>query len=239
MNILFQTSFNPNKSIFLKCLFLTKRNLKTIKEVCKGWRWTKVPFYLSLPLFISDFVITVCRVLRTFIGGLPCCRYFLHPTTPITQLIACLMLKIMRTIIDVPKKNGSNMVLCSYSRVVSWWMEWASNLQAQQKSIVRIDESVKQAPINGRSKIQKLAIFIFEKINIQRMTRTTISRYIAQRHLVPHRLNGRHQSESLAIKYHENREKTHTFLGLLAKIKCSICSYQFNIWYVGHRSTWY
>lgn len=27
---------------------------------------------------------------------------------------------------------------------------------------------------------------------------------------------------------------THTFLRLLAKIKCSICSYQFNIWYVGH-----
>ena len=25
----------------------------------------------------------------------------------------------------------------------------------------------------------------------------------------------------------------HTFLGLLAKIKCSICSYQFNIWYTG------
>jgi hypothetical protein len=30
---------------------------------------------------------------------------------------------------------------------------------------------------------------------------------------------------------------THTFLGLLAKIKCSICSYQFNIWYVDHVST--
>jgi hypothetical protein len=29
----------------------------------------------------------------------------------------------------------------------------------------------------------------------------------------------------------------HTFLGLLAKIKCSICSYQFNIWYVGHALT--
>ena len=26
----------------------------------------------------------------------------------------------------------------------------------------------------------------------------------------------------------------HTFLGLLAKIKCSICSYQFNIWYTGN-----
>ena len=26
-------------------------------------------------------------------------------------------------------------------------------------------------------------------------------------------------------------------LGLLAKIKCSICSYQLNLWYVGHRPT--
>ena len=26
----------------------------------------------------------------------------------------------------------------------------------------------------------------------------------------------------------------YTFLGLLAKIKCSICSYQFNIWYTGN-----
>jgi hypothetical protein len=33
------------------------------------------------------------------------------------------------------------------------------------------------------------------------------------------------------------RLATHTFLGLLAKIKCSICSYQFNVWYVGHWST--
>ena len=29
----------------------------------------------------------------------------------------------------------------------------------------------------------------------------------------------------------------HTFLGLLAKIKCSICSYQFNIWYTGNPVT--
>jgi len=29
-------------------------------------------------------------------------------------------------------------------------------------------------------------------------------------------------------KHRDGREK-HTFLGLLAKIKCSICSYQFNI----------
>ena len=28
-----------------------------------------------------------------------------------------------------------------------------------------------------------------------------------------------------------------SLLGLMAKIKCSICSYQFNIWYVGHVST--
>ena len=26
-----------------------------------------------------------------------------------------------------------------------------------------------------------------------------------------------------------------SLLGLMAKIKCSICSYQFNIWYAGHR----
>ena len=25
-----------------------------------------------------------------------------------------------------------------------------------------------------------------------------------------------------------------SLLGLMAKIKCSICSYQFNIWYAGH-----
>ncbi len=31
----------------------------------------------------------------------------------------------------------------------------------------------------------------------------------------------------------------HTFLGLLAKIKCSICSYQFNTWYEAHRASWY
>jgi hypothetical protein len=31
----------------------------------------------------------------------------------------------------------------------------------------------------------------------------------------------------------------HTFLGLLAKIKCSICSYQFHIWYVSQWSTRY
>ena len=29
----------------------------------------------------------------------------------------------------------------------------------------------------------------------------------------------------------------YTFLGLLAKIKCSICSYQFNIWYTGNPVT--
>ena len=28
--------------------------------------------------------------------------------------------------------------------------------------------------------------------------------------------------------------KTLSLLGLMAKIKCSICSYQFNIWYAGH-----
>ena len=28
-----------------------------------------------------------------------------------------------------------------------------------------------------------------------------------------------------------------SLLGRMAKIKCSICSYQFNIWYVGHVST--
>jgi len=27
-------------------------------------------------------------------------------------------------------------------------------------------------------------------------------------------------------------------LGLLAKIKCSICSYQLNLWYVAHGVTW-
>ncbi|KAF1882368.1 hypothetical protein Lal_00039015 [Lupinus albus] len=33
----------------------------------------------------------------------------------------------------------------------------------------------------------------------------------------------------LNIKRKPNGGITHTFLGLLAKIKCSICSYQFNI----------
>ena len=28
--------------------------------------------------------------------------------------------------------------------------------------------------------------------------------------------------------------ETLSLLGLMAKIKCSICSYQFNIWYAGH-----
>jgi len=31
----------------------------------------------------------------------------------------------------------------------------------------------------------------------------------------------------------------YTFLSLLAKIKCSIYSYQFNIWYAGHLPTYY
>ena len=30
---------------------------------------------------------------------------------------------------------------------------------------------------------------------------------------------------------------THTFVGLLAKIRCNICSYQLNIWYVDHMFT--
>ena len=30
------------------------------------------------------------------------------------------------------------------------------------------------------------------------------------------------------------RGQTLSLLGLMAKIKCSICSYQFNIWYAGH-----
>ena len=41
---------------------------------------------------------------------------------------------------------------------------------------------------------------------------------------------------SWGIKHPIIARTNHTFLGLLAKIKCSICSYQFNIWYVGHRS---
>ena len=32
-----------------------------------------------------------------------------------------------------------------------------------------------------------------------------------------------------------SRGQTLSLLGLMAKIKCSICSYQFNIWYAGHR----
>jgi hypothetical protein len=47
--------------------------------------------------------------------------------------------------------------------------------------------------------------------------------------IVPHGLNERRRSETFAIKRRSEEEKRHTFLGLLAKIKCSICSYQFNI----------
>ena len=32
-----------------------------------------------------------------------------------------------------------------------------------------------------------------------------------------------------------SKGQTLSLLGLMAKIKCSICSYQFNIWYAGHR----
>ena len=37
------------------------------------------------------------------------------------------------------------------------------------------------------------------------------------------------ERQSLKLKESRERVEKHTFLGLLAKIKCSICSYQFNI----------
>ena len=36
---------------------------------------------------------------------------------------------------------------------------------------------------------------------------------------------------AIYISWSKDCLQSHTFLGLLAKIKCSICSYQFNIWY--------
>ena len=47
--------------------------------------------------------------------------------------------------------------------------------------------------------------------------------------LVPHRCLGEERRSSELYKQAEGSELKHTFLGLLAKIKCSICSYQFNI----------
>ncbi len=45
--------------------------------------------------------------------------------------------------------------------------------------------------------------------------------------LIPYRLPKEWHWRS--IEWHGREEELHTFLGLLAKIKCSICSYQFNI----------
>jgi len=47
--------------------------------------------------------------------------------------------------------------------------------------------------------------------------------------LVPHRLLSRGGARGALQKKAQGSVPTHTFLGLLAKIKCSICSYQFNI----------
>lgn len=48
--------------------------------------------------------------------------------------------------------------------------------------------------------------------------------------LVSHIAIGRHKRTwSWVIKEADQVVNKHTFLGLLAKIKCSICSYQFNI----------
>ena len=46
---------------------------------------------------------------------------------------------------------------------------------------------------------------------------------------IPHRLQERSVLVKWCIKAETKQEIKHTFLGLLAKIKCSICSYQFNI----------
>jgi hypothetical protein len=42
-------------------------------------------------------------------------------------------------------------------------------------------------------------------------------------------MNKEDLGESGTRKGEKIERKNHTFLGLLAKIKCSICSYQFNI----------
>jgi hypothetical protein len=47
--------------------------------------------------------------------------------------------------------------------------------------------------------------------------------------VVPHRRNERARKRRPGTKAEASSYTKHTFLGLLAKIKCSICSYQFNI----------
>jgi len=42
-------------------------------------------------------------------------------------------------------------------------------------------------------------------------------------------INGCKVEKESSRKRREVHREKHTFLGLLAKIKCSICSYQFNI----------
>ena len=46
---------------------------------------------------------------------------------------------------------------------------------------------------------------------------------------VPHALEQGLKEEKSSRRGIVGEDKNHTFLGLLAKIKCSICSYQFNI----------
>jgi hypothetical protein len=46
---------------------------------------------------------------------------------------------------------------------------------------------------------------------------------------LPHTLGRRQAHGGGGYKRGGKRAEMHTFLGLLAKIKCSICSYQFNI----------
>ncbi|CAB4293136.1 unnamed protein product [Prunus armeniaca] len=45
----------------------------------------------------------------------------------------------------------------------------------------------------------------------------------------PTSATSRKEEQELCIKQTAQQRIKHTFLGLLAKIKCSICSYQFNI----------
>ena len=49
------------------------------------------------------------------------------------------------------------------------------------------------------------------------------------------RRENHHKSCRCICGFFHHRPRKLSLLGLMAKIKCSICSYQFNIWYAGHR----
>ena len=48
------------------------------------------------------------------------------------------------------------------------------------------------------------------------------------------RRENHHKSCRCICGFFHHRPRKLSLLGLMAKIKCSICSYQFNIWYAGH-----